>query len=72
MSVDMPEPPVRFLRLPEVLDRVGVTAVTIWRWEQQGLFPPRRKIGPRLVGWVESEIVAWCAERPSNSSGDQR
>jgi prophage regulatory protein len=71
MSSNAPQPPVRFLRLPEVLDRVGVTAVTIWRWEQQDLFPRRRKIGPRLVGWVEAEVVGWCAERPSNASGDQ-
>lgn len=67
-----PSLPIRFLRLPEVLERVGVTAVTIWRWEQLGLFPQRRKIGPRLVGWVESELIEWCTQKASQASGDRQ
>lgn len=53
----------RYLRQPEVLARVGVSWVTIWRWEKQGQFPKRRKIGPRLVAWVENEIDEWCETR---------
>ena len=53
----------RFLRQPEVLQRIGVSWVTILRWEKQGLFPRRRKIGPRLVAWLESDIDHWVADR---------
>lgn len=54
---------VRFLRQPEVLARVGVAWITVRRWEEAGLFPKRRKLGERVVGWVESEIDEWCAAK---------
>ncbi|KHK93557.1 helix-turn-helix transcriptional regulator [Novosphingobium malaysiense] len=53
----------RYLRQPEVLERVGVSWMTLLRWEKQGRFPRRRKIGPRIVAWPEAEIVEWCASR---------
>lgn len=58
--------PLRYLRMPEVLARVGVSWITLWRWEKQGLFPKRRLLGQRVVGWVEAEIDQWCAERPTS------
>lgn len=53
----------RYLRQPEVLARIGVSWITILRWEKKGLFPKRRKLGPRTVAWVEAEIDEWCANR---------
>jgi len=53
--------PDRYLREPEVLERVGVSGVTLRRWEPQGRFPKRHKIGPRIVAWPESEINKWMA-----------
>ncbi|MES2289953.1 MAG: AlpA family phage regulatory protein [Pseudomonadota bacterium] len=55
--------PLRFLRQPEVIARIGVTWITILRWEKQGRFPKRRKLGPNTVAWVEAEIDDWCASR---------
>lgn len=55
--------PVRFLREPEVLDRIGVTCITIRRWEREGAFPHRRKIGKHAVAWIEAEIDDWCEKR---------
>jgi len=60
---DRPSRPIRFLREPEVLARVGVSAVTLWRWENVGEFPKRRKIGKHAVAWVEAEVDGWCANR---------
>ena len=57
---------MRYLRHNEVLARVGVAAVTLWRWEKMGHFPKRRKLGPRLVGWDEGEIDNWHATRGSS------
>lgn len=51
------------IRQQDVLARVRVSGVTLWRWERDGLFPKRRKIGPRLVAWVEAEIDEWCETR---------
>ena len=60
----------RFLRQPEVLKRIGVSWVTILRWEKQGLFPRRRKIGPRLVAWLGSEVDQWIADREASVQGE--
>ena len=53
----------RYLRQPEVLARIGVSWITILRWERQGTFPKRRRLGLNSVGWIEAEIDQWCAER---------
>lgn len=53
----------RYLRQPEVLARVGVSWITILRWEKKGDFPQRRRLGPNSVAWIEAEIEEWCANR---------
>ena len=37
---------------------------TVWRWEKQGQFPRRRKLGGRSIGWLKSEVMEWIATRP--------
>ena len=37
-TTDRPSQPIRFLREAEVLARVGVSAVTLWRWEKEEQF----------------------------------
>jgi prophage regulatory protein len=64
----------KFLRLPEVEDRTGKSKSTIWAAIKSGTFPKPIKLGPRSVGWVESEIEAHnqaCidASRPEDSEG---
>jgi prophage regulatory protein len=60
----------RLLRTGEVLDRTGLGRTTIWRKERAGEFPPRRKIGNGIVGWLESEVDAWIQERPVVTTPD--
>lgn len=36
---------------------------TIWRLEKAGKFPKRIQISPRRVGWLESGVLAFIAER---------
>ena len=52
-----------YLRQPQVLARVGVSWITLLRWEKQGRFPLRRRLGPNTVAWVEQEIENWCQAR---------
>ena len=54
--------PDRYLRLPEVLLLIGVSWRTVLRWEREGRFPKRYKIGARIVAWKESEIKRWFAD----------
>ena len=52
----------RYLRLPDVLALAGVSWRTLLRWEREGRFPKRYKIGARIVAWKESEIKLWFSE----------
>jgi prophage regulatory protein len=62
----------RFLRLPQVVERVGLSPMTLWRREkaQPPTFPRRVQLSPNAVGWPEEEIEAWCAARVAER--DQR
>ena len=54
---------VRFLRLPEVLARTGLSRSTIYVRLDQGRFPRPVSLGGRAVGWIESEVDEWMRER---------
>ena len=53
----------RFLRLPEVAARTGLGRSTLYAQIQAGTFPQSCKLGPRAVGWIESEVSEWIAAR---------
>lgn len=53
----------RILRLPAVKQRTGLSRSKIYFDVARGVFPEPISIGPRAVGWLESEISAWLAER---------
>jgi prophage regulatory protein len=54
---------VRLISKPEVLDRVGVTFPTIWKWMREGKFPRSRELGGKTA-WIEAEVEAWIAGLP--------
>lgn len=54
---------IRFLRLPEVLARTGLSRSTIYVRLDQGRFPRPVSLGARAVGWVEAEVDEWMRER---------
>lgn len=54
---------MRYLRQPAVIARVGVSWVTLLRWERQGRFPARRRLGPNTIAWIEEEVDHWCNSR---------
>jgi prophage regulatory protein len=53
----------KILRLPAVIERVGVSRPTIYLWIKKGAFPAQLKIGPNASGWLAAEVDAWIAER---------
>ena len=54
---------VRFLRLPEVLARTGLSRSTIYVRLEQGRFPRPVSLGARAVGWIEAEVDEWMRDR---------
>ena len=62
--------PGRFLRLPEVMARTGLSRSTIYVRLEQGRFPQPVSLGGRAVGWIDSEIDEWMSNRVAESRGD--
>ena len=60
-------PPTRFLRLPEVQGRTGLSRSTIYVRLAEGRFPRPVSLGARAVGWVEAEVDKWIRERIAES-----
>ncbi|HEY0684675.1 MAG TPA: AlpA family phage regulatory protein [Steroidobacter sp.] len=61
-----PEPRVRsmrILRLPDVIDRVGLQKTQIYDLMKRQLFPQAMKLSVRAVGWFEHEIDAYLTAR---------
>ena len=57
----------RILRLPNVLDRTGLSRSTVYQRVSEGRFPRPVSLGDRAVGWVESDIEEWISRQIENS-----
>lgn len=55
------------LRRKQVEARTGLSRSSIYLAISRGNFPTPVRIGPRAVGWVESEISQWLAQRIEQS-----
>ena len=62
----------RFLRLPEVISRTGLSRSTIYAYVQLGIFPAPVRLGARAVGWLKSEVDNWIAERAAAAAAKRR
>ncbi len=56
-------PSLAILRRREVEACTGLSCSTIYDGIKAGTFPAPIQLGPKSVGWVEAEIVAWLAAR---------
>lgn len=55
--------PEKIIRLLSVKALCGLSRSTIYNRIAVGEFPSPVSLGPRSVGWLESEINAWIASR---------
>ena len=49
----------KFLRLPSVIDKVGLSRSQIYKLIQRGDFPEPVKIGPKVSVWIEEKLEMW-------------
>ncbi|MBB3255892.1 putative DNA-binding transcriptional regulator AlpA [Paraburkholderia bannensis] len=71
MNLDCEVPLVasdRLIRLPAVLDAVGLGKTTIYALVKGGEFPRARKVRHTSL-WVESEIQEWVRSIAERSAG---
>jgi prophage regulatory protein len=45
--------------MKDLMKKIGLSHTTIWRLEKRGQFPKSRRLSPRRIGWVVSEIDEW-------------
>jgi prophage regulatory protein len=66
--------PEKILRLPNVLDRTGLSRSTVYLRVTEGRFPRPVSLGARAVGWIETEVEEWIARqiKVSREIGGQR
>ncbi|ATF93370.1 helix-turn-helix transcriptional regulator [Cedecea neteri] len=60
----------RFIRVPEVLNRVGFSRTTLYERIKDGSFPDRVKIGLRSIAFIESEVDEWIEKTIQNTRYD--
>lgn len=61
----------RILRLPDVQARTGLSRSTIYLRLATGEFPQPVSLGARSIGFLESEVDGWIAERVRLSRVEQ-
>lgn len=54
---------LRLLRLRDLQRRVPLARSTIYKKIAVGAFPPPIALGPRAVGWLESDVEGWIRAR---------
>ena len=55
------------LRRPQVQQRTGLSRSTLYQYIQDGHFPRPVSLGPRAVGWLESDVNTWIEARVRNT-----
>jgi len=53
----------QFIRMRELLQRVGLSRSTVYRLTDAGRFPSPIKLSERASAWRLREVEAWAAER---------
>ena len=66
MKIDIRE---RFLRIPEIVHRTGMSRTTIYDRINEGKFPKQIPLGSNLVVWLESDIQNWMQEQVDKGRG---
>jgi prophage regulatory protein len=51
------------LRRPEVQKSTGYSCPSLYRLMAKGRFPKPIQLGPKAVGWLETDILEWQRAR---------
>lgn len=54
---------IRMLRLPEVIQKTGLSRSQIYRLIDIGSFPGQVHLGERIAAWIEAEVEQWLVDR---------
>ena len=54
---------MQFLRLPQVMQRVGLSKPQLYKLITQNEFPSQIKICSRISVWLEADVLQWMQEQ---------
>ena len=57
-----------FMMSDEVDARVPYSRAHLYRLEDQGAFPKRKRIGANRIAWKRSEVEQWLSDRMEGQS----
>ena len=57
-------PPIRMLRLSQVVERTGLGKTTIYELQKQGRFPRSVNLTGHCARWIEAEVETWLTYHP--------
>ena len=57
----------RILRIPAVLERIGIGRSTLYEMQARGDFPQSIPIGARSVGFLESDVTEWIERKAAEA-----
>lgn len=66
------QPQLSILRRKQVQARTGLSRSTIYLYIKAEQFPKPVALGPRAVGWIESEVHEWIAARMKQARGNAK
>ena len=60
--------PLRFMRMREVIEMLGVRRATIYRWMDAGDFPRSIALGGNSIAWSEKSVQEWMESRITSNT----
>ena len=63
---------VSLLRLPDVLERVGLSRSSLYQLVAAGRFPKPVALSSRAVGWSSTAIADWIQDRIATAQRAER
>ena len=54
---------IRFLRIGDLQEKVGLSRSQIYKLIADGAFPKQNKVGERISVWQESEVEEWMVSK---------
>jgi prophage regulatory protein len=61
----------KILRLPEVIRNTGLARSSIYEKIAAATFPAQITLGPKSVGWLESDIQNWIQEKINQTQNNR-
>ncbi len=54
---------MKMLRLPDVIEKTGLSRSSIYKYVSLGKFPKPVHLGERTIAWIDSEIEDWLSAK---------